>query len=54
MAKERMDLLGLLRKRVEEADVDVDFLREALQVMIEAIMDAEVSEPPAAGHQRVS
>ena len=41
MVKERMDLLGLLRKRVEEADVD--FLREALQVMIEAIMDAEVS-----------
>ena len=41
MVKERMDLLGVLRKRVEEADVD--FLREALRVMVEAIMDAEVS-----------
>lgn len=37
MAKERMGLLGLLRKRLEEADVD--FLREALRVMVEAIMD---------------
>jgi len=36
-----MDLLGLLRKGVEEADVD--FLREALRVMVEAIMDADVS-----------
>jgi putative transposase len=41
VAKESMDLLGLLRKSVESADVD--FLREALQVMVEAIMDAEVS-----------
>ena len=41
MAKESMDLLGLLRKSVESADVD--FLREALRVMVEAIMDAEVS-----------
>jgi len=41
VAKDRMDLLGLLRKRVEEADID--FLREALRVMVEAIMDADVS-----------
>ena len=41
MAKDSMDLLGLLRKGVEEADVD--FLREALRVMVEAIMDADVS-----------
>ena len=41
MAKESMDLLGLLRKRIESADVD--FLREALRVMVEAIMDVEVS-----------
>jgi len=41
VAKDSMDLLGLLRKGVEEADVD--FLREALRVMVEAIMDADVS-----------
>ena len=41
MAKDSMDLLGLLRKGVEEADVD--FLREALRVMVDAIMDADVS-----------
>jgi transposase-like protein len=41
VAKDSKDLLGLLRKRLEEADVD--FLREALRVMVEAIMDADVS-----------
>ena len=41
MVKERMDLLGLLRKR--GSDGDVDFLREALRVLVEGIMDAEVS-----------
>ena len=41
MVKERMDLLGLLRER--GSDGDVDFLREALRVMVEGIMDAEVS-----------
>jgi len=41
VAKDSMDLLGLLRKGVEEADVD--FLREALRVMVDAIMDADVS-----------
>lgn len=41
MVKDSMDLLELLRKRGE--DGDVDFLREALQVLVEGIMDAEVS-----------
>ena len=41
MVKERMDLLELLRKR--GVDGDVDFLREALRVLVEGIMDAEVS-----------
>ena len=41
MVKERMDLLGLLRKR--GSDGDVDFLREALRVLVEGIMDSEVS-----------
>ncbi len=41
MAKERMDLLELLRKG--GMDGDVDFLREALRVVVEGIMDAEVS-----------
>ena len=41
MAKNSMDLLELLRKR--GMDGDVDFLREALQVLVEGIMDAEVS-----------
>ena len=41
MAKNSMDLLELLRKRGMEGDVD--FLREALRVLVEGIMDAEVS-----------
>ena len=41
MVEERMDLLELLRKR--GSDGDVDFLREALSVLVEGIMDAEVS-----------
>ena len=36
-----MDLLELLRKG--GMDGDVDFLREALRVVVEGIMDAEVS-----------
>ena len=39
MVKERMDLLELLRKG--GMDGDVDFLREALRVLVEGIMDAE-------------
>ena len=43
-----MDLLELLRKRGIEDDVD--FLREALQVLVERIMDAEVSAQIGAQH----
>ena len=48
MAKNSMDLLELLRKRGMEGDVD--FLREALQVLVEGIMDAEVSAQIGAEH----
>ena len=48
MVKERMDLLELLRK--EGMDGDVDFLREALRVLVEGIMDAEVSSRIGAGY----
>jgi len=48
MAKNSMDLLELLRKR--GMDGDVDFLREALQVLVEGIMDAEVSSQIGAQH----
>ena len=41
MVKERMDLLELLHKG--GMDGDVDFLREALRVLVDGIMDAEVS-----------
>lgn len=41
MVKERGDVLGLLRKRGVEGDVD--FLREALAVVVQAIMEAEVT-----------
>ena len=48
MVKESMDLLGLLRK--SGLDGDVDFLREALRVLMDAIMDAEVSARIGAEH----
>ena len=48
MAKNSMDLLELLRKRGMEGDVD--FLREALQVLVEGIMEAEVSAQIGAEH----
>ena len=48
MVKERMDLLELLRKG--GMDGDVDFLREALRVLVEGIMDAEVSARIGAGY----
>lgn len=41
MAKDSMDLLGLLRKRAE--DGDVDFLREAVGALVQGIMEAEVT-----------
>src|SRR5690606_39082811 len=40
MAKDRMDVLGLLRK--EAPDADLDFLREGLRVLMQAVMEAEV------------
>ena len=48
MVKESMDLLKLLRK--SGVDGDVDFLREALRVLMDAIMDAEVSARIGAEH----
>ena len=52
MVKERMDVLGILRKR--GADGDVDFLREALIVLVGGIMDAEVSARTGAGYRERS
>ena len=43
----QVDLLELLRKRM---DGDVDFLREALRVLVDGIMDAEVSAQIGAQH----
>ena len=48
MVKQSMDLLELLRKR--GMDGDVDFLREALRVLVDGIMDAEVSAQIGAEH----
>ena len=48
MVKERMDLLELMRKR--RVDGDVDFLREALRVLVEGIMEADVSSRTGAGY----
>ena len=48
VVKQRMDLLELLRKR--GMDGDVDFLREALRVLVDGIMDAEVSAQIGAQH----
>ena len=41
MAKERIDVIELLCKR--GIDGDMDFLREALTVVVDGILDAEVS-----------
>ena len=48
MVKQRVDLLELLRKR--GMDGDVDLLREALRVLVDGIMDAEVSAQIGAEH----
>ncbi len=48
MAKNSMGLLELLRQR--GIDGDVDFLREALPVLVDSIMDAEVSAQVGAQH----
>ena len=48
MVVERVDILGLLRKQAEEADLD--FLREALGVLTDAIMDVEVTNQIGAAY----
>ena len=48
MVKESVDLLELLRKQTDGADLD--FLREAVAVLAEAVMDAEVSAQIGAAH----
>ena len=48
VVKDRMDLLGLFRKWAEDADLD--FLREALGVLVQGIMEAEVSAKIGAGY----
>ncbi len=47
MAKDRMTLLELLRKAGVEKDID--FLREGIKTLAEAIMELEVSEKTGAG-----
>lgn len=47
MAKDRMTLLELLHKA--GVDKDMDFLREGVKVMAEAIMELEVTEKTGAG-----
>ena len=41
MAKDSMNVLELLRK--EAPDADLDFLREGLRVLIQAVMEADVA-----------
>ena len=48
MARESMDILELLRKR--GMDGDADFLREALAVLVDGLMDAEASVKAGAGY----
>jgi len=48
VAKKSMDLLELLRKRA--IDADMDFLREAMGVLVQAIMEAEVVSKTGAGY----
>ncbi len=48
MARESVDVLELLRKQVEEGDLD--FLREAVAALAGAVMDAEVTAQVGAGY----
>ena len=48
MVKQRMNLLELVRNQAEDADVD--FLREAMGVLVQAIMEAEVAVQIGAEH----
>ena len=47
MVRESVDLLELLRK---QASGDFDFLREAMTVLAQALMDAEVTAQVGAGY----
>ena len=47
MAKDRINVLELLRK--EASDADLNFLREGLRVLIQAVMEAEVATKTGAG-----
>ena len=47
MVRESVDLLELLRK---QASRDFDFLREAMTVLTQALMDAEVTAQIGAGY----
>ena len=47
MAKDRVDVIELLRKH--GMDGEVDFLREVLKILADGIMDAEVSAQTSAG-----
>ena len=48
MVRESVDLLELLRKQADGADLD--FLREAVAVLAQAVMEAEVAEQIGAGY----
>ena len=48
MVRESVDVLELLRKQASGADLD--FLREAVAVLAEAVMDHEVSAQVGAGY----
>ncbi len=53
MTTPTMDALDIIRKHAGEADID--FLRETLQVVLHAVMDADVSQQIGAGlHEHTS
>ncbi len=52
MVKESVDLLELLHKQAGGGDLD--FLCEAVAVLAEAVMEAEVAEQIGAGHGELS
>ena len=52
MAKDRMNVLELLRK--EAPDADLDFLREGLRVLIQAVMDEVATKTGASFGERSS
>jgi transposase-like protein len=48
MADDRMAVLESVRKAI--ADGDVDFLREGVRVLAQAVMEAEVTDLTGVGH----